>query len=252
MLKAKRQKLITQRLEKDGILNVAELSIFFQCSEETIRRDLKELEKSSNLTRTYGGAYLKNADKNVPFSTRENLYKAEKIAMAKKAVSLINKDSTIMLDSSSTCLNIAQAILSEEAKPTILTNSLSICNLYAGSAFDNLILCTGGTYHSISNSFSGYRAVEFINQYYTDIAFISCSKIDMNFGLSDDDANEAEIRKAMLTHTKQKVLVVDHTKFIDVADNLFFSLSDIDIIITDKPLDSEWIKYLTEHHIQIL
>ena len=76
MLKAKRQKLITQRLEKDGILNVAELSIFFQCSEETIRRDLKELEKSSNLTRTYGGAYLKNADKNVPFSTRENLYKA--------------------------------------------------------------------------------------------------------------------------------------------------------------------------------
>ena len=74
----------------------------------------------------------------------------------------------------------------------------------------------------------------------------------MNFGLSDDDANEAEIRKAMLTHAKQKVLVADHTKFIDVADNLFFSLSDIDIIITDKPLDSEWIKYLTEHHIQIL
>lgn len=252
MLKAKRQDLMMQQLDKHGILNVAELSAFFQCTEETIRRDLKELEINGCLLRTHGGAMKNLESRNVPFTMRETLFINEKNAMAHKATSLLQKDMLIMLDASSTCYQFAKVLTTKCLSLFILTNSLEICNLFADVESDYKIHCTGGDFNSLKASFNGTFALRDISSFYADIAFISCSKLDIEYGLSDDSLEEAQIRETMLKHAKLKVLIVDHTKFHGIANHIFYPLKDIDMVITDKPLEDIWNKYFIDNHIDVI
>ena len=73
MLKIERQNLIDQEIRKAGYVLVPNLSELLKCSEETIRRDLKEMERTGRLVRTHGGAYLvEKYDKGYPVELRKS------------------------------------------------------------------------------------------------------------------------------------------------------------------------------------
>ena len=112
MLKIERQNLIDQDLRKAGYVLVPELSEKLRCSEETVRRDLREMEIAGKLVRTHGGAYLvEKYDKGYPIELRKSYLQHTKERMAAAAVSIIQENDMVMLDSSTTCLTIAEAIL---------------------------------------------------------------------------------------------------------------------------------------------
>ena len=132
MLKIERQNLIDQDLRKAGYVLVPELSEKLRCSEETVRRDLREMEIAGKLVRTHGGAYLvEKYDKGYPIELRKSYLQHTKERMAAAAVSIIQENDMVMLDSSTTCLTIAEAILALDLTVTLITNSLAICNLFA-------------------------------------------------------------------------------------------------------------------------
>ena len=75
MLKIDRQNLIEHELKLKGSITISECVELLNVSEETVRRDFREMEESGRLTRIYGGAYIQEADdKNVPFPLREVLF----------------------------------------------------------------------------------------------------------------------------------------------------------------------------------
>ena len=128
MLKIERQNLIDQDLRKAGYVLVPELSEKLRCSEETVRRDLREMEIAGKLVRTHGGAYLvEKYDKGYPIELRKSYLQHTKERMAAAAVSIIQENDMVMLDSSTTCLTIAEAILALDLTVTLITNSLAIC-----------------------------------------------------------------------------------------------------------------------------
>jgi len=253
MLKIERQNYILSELQKNGSILVPDLSAALNCHPETIRRDLKELENDGKLIRIYGGAYLPDySDLSVPTDLRSSLYKEEKIAMSAIAARHVFPGATIILDSSTTCLQLAQILLDSEIPLTIITNSLRICNLFdINTAHQIKIECTGGSFRQKTSSFIGYAATHSLETTYADISFISAPAIDKEFGLSDLSLNESRIRSTMLAHSKKHICLMDHTKFSKVAKKIIAPLEAIDILITDQVLDSDWSACLLQHNVTV-
>ena len=95
MLKIDRQKHLDEELHTYGSILISTMSQKLNCSEETIRRDLKEMEAQNKLKRIHGGAFLPDADdKGAPVQLRETFFSQEKndlqhvqlIALLKKEI----------------------------------------------------------------------------------------------------------------------------------------------------------------------
>lgn len=250
MLKISRHNFINQELQKNGSVLISDLCQQLNCSTETIRRDLKELEAAGKLRRIYGGAYLPETyDKGVPITLRETFFPYEKQHMAELALNYISDGDVLMLDASSTCLRLAQTLLDTDRKVTIITNSLRICNIFNKYPIDENIICLGGQLRSKTSSFVGYKTTDMIKGYIADKVFISCPSVDINYGLTDNNLDEAMIRKTMLEHAKKHYLIADHTKFSSHSEVVIADLSQIDTIITDREVSPEWKARCDEFHI---
>ena len=126
MLAIERKNEILSILQKEQRVLVAELSTRYQVTEETIRRDLEKLEKEGFVKKTYGGAVLnKNSTIDMPLKIREKTNRKEKQKIAQTVASLIEDGESIMLDSSSTSLMIAQE-LKKKKKLTVITTSVEV------------------------------------------------------------------------------------------------------------------------------
>ncbi len=252
MLKIERHNLIDQEIHKAGFVLVPDLSRLLQCSEETVRRDLKEMEKAGKLVRTHGGAYLvEKYDKGYPIELRRSYLQHTKEKLAEAAVREIHDNDVVMLDSSTTCLAIAEAIMARDLNITLVTNSLAICNLFSGVNSGINLVCVGGTFRRRTLSFADPNTVEALRRYYADCAFVSCPKVNVEFGLSDNHISEANVRKQMLRNAQRKVLVVDHTKLEGNANILFEGLEQIDLIITDQRLPEAFEAYAEKRRIEV-
>ena len=170
MLALERQKYIKELAQKEKSVKVIDLSKLFDVTEETIRRDLEKIEKEGIIKRTYGGAiYIESSGKDIedtPFSMRikENTGSKQKIAMA--VSDMLNNGEVIMLDSSTTCLEVAKNI-GQNKTLTVVTNSISI--LTELSAYEDLnVVSTGGILRNKSLSLIGPTAKENIKNYYAD------------------------------------------------------------------------------------
>ncbi len=248
MLKIERQKRIEENLRTYGSILISTMSQQLNCSEETIRRDLKEMESANKLKRIHGGAYLPDADdKGVPIYLRETFLPEEKRKLATYTIdNFIVDNDTIMLDCSTTCLSIAENILKSNKKVTIITNSLRIFNLFSQQSSNVKLQALGGSFRRHSNSFYGAQTLEMIGHYLADKYFISCPAIDIRYGLLDNNLNESYIRKACIDHSRKHYLIADHTKFYDTADYIIDGLQNIDTIVTTKKLSNTWESYLTQ------
>lgn len=253
MLKIERFTTIEQELKKKGSLSIPALSHLLDCSEETIRRDLKELEAAGKLTRTRGGAYLGDKyDKSYSSTLRKVLYQEEKTRMARFAMEYIQDSDVIFLDSSTTCLTLAEFVLNSQLSITLVTNSMLICNLCTGPNNNINLICLGGSFRTRTSSFVGYHTTDVLSTYYADRAFISCPKVTLTEGLSDNHLNEAKVREGMLKHSQQRFLIIDHTKFDESANIRFDGLDEVDVIITDQPLSEEWTDFCRHRGIEVL
>lgn len=252
MLALERQKRIIELVEQEESVKVVELSKLFDVTEETIRRDLEKIEKQGILKRTYGGAVIdhrqtKETD-DTPFNTRvkENITGKQKIALA--ISHMLNEGEVIMLDPSTTCLEIAKNI--EKGKRlTVITNSISILSELSSHEELN-ILSTGGTLRKRSLSLIGPTAKDNIKNYYADKAIISCRGATLDRGIMDTNELEIEIKKAMIECAKEIVLAIDSTKIEKNAMYKLTELKNVDYIVVDKKLPVEWEAFFSKNNIK--
>lgn len=251
MLKIERQSNIIKYLETNQILSVQKIAEKLKCSEETIRKDLIELECQDKLTRTRGGAFLKtNYEHGFSNSIKQELLKKEKNYIANLALKHIKTKDLIMLDSSTTCIELARVISNKEVYVKIMTNSLDVANICSNSKNIDLILI-GGEFHRNTNSFVGYHTTELLDMYTSDVSFVSFPTIDLGRGLGDNNLQNLMIRKTMLKNCKKSILLMDHTKFCDESAIIFSDIDNYNYIITDKIITDDWEKYMKAKNIKV-
>lgn len=244
----RKEKIKTYMLEKKDV-TVTELSQLFSVSEETIRRDLRMLEDEGIVIRTHGGAVLsKRVKSTVDNKVLANLFTESKRSIAAQCGQFIHEGDCIYLDASTTASAICNELGGKHI--TVLTNSLQIINHLCESGSLKLI-CVGGNFVRSRQCFVGRETNEQLSHYYVDIAFISCRSLNMKTGITDSDDDVAEVKQIITRHANRVCLIADHTKFDKTSFTRVCNFSDIDDIVTDRPLSNEWVRFAEERNIRI-
>lgn len=250
MLPEERRQQIVQLINGHGSVYVPELSKMFKVTEETIRRDLEKLEYENLLKRTYGGAVAIQPDDELSFNIRKQQSTTEKNRIAAKGASLVRPGDTVFLDASTTCLSLARSLLNFR-DITVITNSARV--VFDLAKNQNItVISTGGLLRAHSLSFVGPVAISTISKYYADRAFVSCKGISLDFGATDSNEWEIEVKRAIVQRAKQCVILADHTKFDHVGLATFASLDDITTVITNTELDEDAQRKYSERGLQVL
>ncbi|MEA4824868.1 MAG: DeoR/GlpR family DNA-binding transcription regulator [Clostridiaceae bacterium] len=236
MYAIERQSEIMSMLGAKKSLSVPETAARFQVTEETIRRDLKVLERQGLLVRTHGGALLPDDGLiETPLRIREGINIRGKDLMGNVAARLVQSGETVMLDASTSALYVAMHLKAKK-NLTVITNNERIVSELADCP-EITIVCTGGVLRHKSRSYVGRAAENVIGSYYADHLFFSCKGFDPQTGLTDSIEEESALRRVMLTRARSRVFLCDHTKFGRVGFTTTATLADIHKLITDTPLD---------------
>ncbi len=234
----RRSKIMSVLYDKKSIL-VQEAAATFGVTEETIRRDLKELESQGLLSRTYGGAILADDIRTeAPLEIREGINIAGKDSIGRYAAGMVNDGDTLLLDASTSSLYVAKHIKSKKGL-TVITNAERII-LELSSCNDMTLISTGGILRNKSLSYVGRSAENAISNYYANKLFFSCKGFSPKSGLTDSNEQESEIRKTMIRCSNQVIFLCDRTKFDKVGYVNTARLADINTIISDAPFPESW------------
>ena len=242
MLALERRNLILEKLQAEKRVVVSELSQLYNVSEETIRRDLDKLEKEGLAIKSYGGAVI-NEDISIdlPFNVRKNQNVTGKQKMAEIVASMIHDGEHIFLDASTTAVFVAKA-LKERQRLTVITNSMEILLELSDVSGWNII-STGGVMKEGYLAFLGSKTEESIRSYYVDKVVFSCKALDSEWGIMESQEAFGSTKKAMMSSGKEKILVLDSTKFDQTAFSVAGNLRDVNMVVTDKMPPERWLTY---------
>lgn len=240
MLAAERKQQIKAIILEKKSASVTALAELFGVTGETIRRDLKALEREDVLIRTYGGAFIQSGVENlIDADLRKTVYIDEKEIIARRCRTLIHNGDAIFLDNSTTCYYIAKAI--RDLNITVVTNNLMVIDFFSTSENIRLV-SVGGEFSITEQAFYGTIAQKTLREYYVDKAFISCRTLSIENGITESTDQWALIRHLMIERSNEQYLVVDHTKFDQTSFVHIGGYDEITAIITNRPLNAEWHK----------
>lgn len=251
MLAIERRNAILARLNSEGKVIVADLSREFDVTEETIRRDLEKLDNEGLAKKTYGGAVL-NQDLNtdIPFNVRRGTNVELKQRVAEILATQIHDGDYLMLDASSTAIQVAKAIKNRK-NITLITNSVEILLEMSDKEGWN-ILSTGGTLKKGSLALVGTSAERMIREFHVDMAICSAKGIDIARGVTDSNEKDTEIKRAIFASANRKVLAIDSTKFDKISFVRVCDIQEIDTIVTDRQPSERWMEYLKDRRVEVL
>ena len=251
MIPERRRNEILALLKQQGYCSVEELAERVYVSMPTMRRHLAELEKEGVLKRVHGGAsYLAKEYQILPFDLRNKSMIPEKMRIGEAAASLLQSHDHIFLESSSTCLCLAKAI---EAKTelTVVTNSIVIAQALSEHPGTTVEL-TGGVYDARSMSIFGSEVERCISRRRAKYCFVACAGMDSEFAFSNQTEVDVSVKRAFAKHADKVVLLIDSSKINRTRFYKVFEFDEIDILITDKPLDDKMMDICKKHQIEVI
>lgn len=251
MLAIERRNAILEKLQAERRVVVSELSILYDVSEETIRRDLEKLENEGYVIKSYGGAVLnENANLDLPFNIRKNKNVVGKQKIADLISQTIHDGDFLFLDASSTAVAIAKNIKGKKGL-TIITNSLEIA-IELLDVPECKVISTGGEIVSTAFGLVGHVTDKTIRSYYVDKAIISSKGFDLEKGFTDSDERHANNKRSMLESARVKILAIDSSKFDRVSFAKIGDLRDITMIVTDARPEDKWLKKFAEFNVECI
>ena len=246
-----RRNKIVEMVNAQGSVLVLDLSNLFGISEVTIRADLRLLEEKGLLTRFHGGAArpgsnLTEGDNlEVVLEDRYQLASDPKKRIAQAAVAMISEGMTVILDSGSTTLLIAEALV-RMTNITVITNSLPAAFTLSENKDITLVVC-GGTVRHKTHSMHGTIAERSLQGISADLMFVGADGIDTTNGITT--FNEGYSIMAAAAH--KVVAVLDASKFNRRGFNQVLPMEKINCVITDSGINDEYRKALKSTRIEL-
>lgn len=252
MFALERRKIILDKLTEQRRVTIKELSTVIQVSEATLRTDLTKMEKDGLLKRTHGGAILSDlSDIETNFSIREQKNKMEKSMIAKRAMELLSNGQCIMLDASSTALELAKTLKDTAIRLTVVTSGINTA-LELNHHPDITVILLGGIVKRGSNSLEGNLGIGILDQINIDIMFTSANGFSIDSGLTDFSMYEVELKKSMVNASNKVVALLDHTKINKNSIASYATTDQIDMIITDTVMSDDYRRKLADLNVDLL
>lgn len=237
-----RRNKIVELVNSQGSVLVIDLSNSFGISEVTIRADLRLLEEKGLVTRFHGGAakpdatVLDNENQEVVLEERYRLASDPKKRIAQAAASMIEEGMTVILDSGSTTMLIAED-LTKRTNITVITNSLPAAFALSENKDITLVVC-GGTVRHKTHSMHGTIAERSLQGISADLMFVGADGIDPTNGITTFNEGYS-ISSVMAAAAHKVVAVVDASKFNRRGFNQVLPMEKIDAVITDDSISEK-------------
>lgn len=253
-----RRNKIVELVNQKGTVQVAELSNSFGVSEVTVRADLTLLGQKGELTRFHGGA-AKREDKASDGQDKpqdelileERYLQASdpKKRIAQAAAGMVKPGDTVILDSGSTTMLLAEELV-KSGDITVITNNLPAAFVLSENPDITLVVC-GGTLRHKTRSLHGNITEYALQGIVANLMFVGADGLDAATGITT--FNEGYSISGIMADAAQRVVVVtDSTKFGRRGYNLVLPMEKIDTIITDTDISDEAQQALRDTAIDLI
>jgi DeoR/GlpR family transcriptional regulator of sugar metabolism len=231
MLTSQRKQLILDALKRDGQVVAKNLSSEFAVSEDTIRRDLRELAADGCLQRVHGGA-LPASPAAVDLAGRQGIQSASKAAIGKAAAQMIAPGQIVIVDGGTTAVQLVRH-LPLDLRATIVTHSPNVAVELVDHAGVEVIMIGGRLYrHSMVNV--GAVAIEALSHIRADLYFMGVTGVHPEAGLSTGDLEEAYIKRALAARAAETVVLASAEKLNAASAFMIAEATAANTIVIEK------------------
>ena len=231
MLKEERQQKILELLDEKQKVIASDLSQLFQVSEDTIRRDLKELDQKKLVRRVYSGA-LRIGPPVTDFEKRLKISNNLKENLARKALPYIQENTVILIDGGTTNLHLVNS-LPINFKATVITNSPPIAMALAYHEQIE-VLMIGGTLYKQSMVNLGIDTVEYLSNVRADTYIMGIYNIDDQIGISVPTISESLVKRKMASISTEIIGLVTLDKLGTVSNQIICPADTLTYLITEN------------------
>ena len=249
MLTTQRKKTILELLARDGQVLGGPLAVAFGVSEDTIRRDLRELAAEGLLQRVHGGA-LPASSAVAPFSERRELESSGKRAIGIAAASMIAPGQIVIIDGGTTSAELVRHI-PHSLSATVVTHSPTVAVALVDHPSIEVIMIGGRLYkHSIVNV--GAAAIEAMSHIHADIYFMGVTGVHPTAGLSTGDLEEAYVKRALAARSAETIVLASMEK-LNAASA--YSIGDVTLaqtIVVERLTDTTLTEALEATGVSIV
>ena len=249
MLVPERRELLLTRLHRDGRLIAKDVAAELGLSEDSVRRDLRELAAAGLCQRVYGGA-VPASPAVADYATRRGVAVDSKARVAAAAVQLIAPGSTVVLDGGTTALAVVAA-LPRDLVATVVTHSPTV----AAALVDHPgveVYVLGGRLFKHSAVTCGAAAVEAAAGVNADLFLLGVTGVHPDSGLTTGDADEAAMKRALARRAADTYVLASAEKIGAASRLAVLPLSAVTGVVTDAAPDDPAVRALRATGVRLL
>ncbi len=248
MLNQQRKQWLLDQLQTKGQLVAADVAQELGTSEDTIRRDLRELGKQGRVQRVHGGALPASPAVGSVLARRE-IASQEKRVLAQAAAALIAPRQVVFLDGGTTALALAQA-LPARLQATVVTHSPEVALALAAHAQIQIILLGGILFrHSMVNM--GGTTLAQLQQIQIDWFFMGATGVHAQAGLTTGDYEEAVLKRSISARAAETVMLASREKIGAASSYQIMPLSGISRLLVSNSVSGAAIDALAQEGVKI-
>ncbi|MBP1223345.1 DeoR/GlpR family DNA-binding transcription regulator [Flavobacterium sp. 1355] len=232
--KEERKNHILKEINLHTRVSFETLSAKLGVSEDTVRRDINELDAESLIIKVKGGAMTKGYH----YSSSNQTYAVEaKQVIAQKAVSLLHDGMVIIVDGGTTIREFIRLIPNDLNLTVFTITALSAVQLLDKPNIKTIMI--GGSISSYSQMCVSGEVFHQLANIKADLLVLGTNALDVDEGYSDSDWETVQVKKAMIQAARKTSILTISEKLNTVLKMKIADLSEIDYIITELSPDSK-------------
>ena len=238
MLAEERYNEILRLVNEKKTVTVQELTEVLDTSESTIRRDLTTLHKKGSLIKVHGGATALSVEgmtRDASLTVRRDMNIEEKVAIAKYAAALIEKDDFVYLDAGSSVDLMIEYIVEQEA--IYVTNAIGHAQKLLQKGCRVFLL--GGELKEVTEAIVGAEAIDSLKRYNFTKGFFGANGVHRERGLTTPDITEALVKEKAMEQCANRYVLADSTKINQISSVTFAGFEE-GMILTTRLRDASY------------
>lgn len=249
MVKEERLQIIINTLEKDSKVRLNELSTLLNVSEDTVRRDIKELDMQGLLRAVRGGAVSHSP---IPqhYRDREKYNQQHKQVIANKALQFLKDGQVVFFDGGTSVVALAAA-LPKDLKITIITNSFPVANILEDHPNAEVIFA-GGRLHKTAFTTMGQETIDTFRKVRADVCMLGICSLHHSMGITSIIYEDAQLNNIMINNAQKTIALSALEKINTVEPYYVCPVTDVDVIITETDPDNTILEPYTHLGIEVV
>lgn len=249
MLKEERHSFIMREINLHNKVLSSDLSTQLNVSEDTIRRDLKELDDGGKVLKVHGGAISKSF--HFPFSNKGDVYAREaKREIARKAIKLIKDGMVVLTGGGTTMIELARMV-PEDLQATFFTISPLVA-LELVEHPNLTVICIGGQLYKNAQVNMGASVINSLNDIHVDLCLLGVNGISMQEGITDSDWEVVQVKRAMIHASKKLAIMCIAEKMNSVQRMKVCNLNQMSYLLTELPAEDPHLAPYRQQEFKLL